>query len=140
MPGPHPLPPGDLEARALPVVVLEDTWWRISHNKYGPTLHFGVSGDCRFDAPDGSFGVCYLACDLHGAFIEVFGRSLGRNFVTERALSQRLAKSEMNQYTLTQKTIDWRIAAHRRRGPSVCGTRNHSARLDSKLAGTYFGS
>lgn len=91
MPGPHPLPPGDLDARALPVVELEDTWWRISHKKYGPALHFGVSGDCRFDAPDASFGVCYLACDLHGAFIEVFGRSLGRNFVTERALSQRIA-------------------------------------------------
>lgn len=41
---------------------LDDTWWRISNKKYGPTLHFGMSGDCRFDAPDASFGVCYLAC------------------------------------------------------------------------------
>lgn len=91
MPDPHPLPSSDFNTRPLPTVELRDSWWRISKTKHGPSLYFGATGDCRFDAPSALFGVCYLARDLHGAFIEVFGRSLGVNLVTEHALHQRMA-------------------------------------------------
>ncbi len=40
-------------------------------------MHFGRSAANRFDAPDGRFGVLYVARDAQGAFIEVFGRATG---------------------------------------------------------------
>jgi hypothetical protein len=52
-------------------------------------LHFGRSGRGRFDAPDGRYGVLYVAVDAHGAFIETFGRELGRLAVEARELRAR---------------------------------------------------
>jgi hypothetical protein len=40
-------------------------------------LYFGRAGLYRFDAPANQYGVLYVAADLHGAFIETFGRRLG---------------------------------------------------------------
>lgn len=90
MPDAHPMPPSDFAERDLPLVQVERRLFRISRKEYATPLYFGASGDCRFDAPDASFGVCYFAFDLPGAFIEVFGRSPGTNLVTMDALEARL--------------------------------------------------
>lgn len=90
MPGQHPKPPDDLYKQDLPVGKVSGPLWRICQDKYDEPLYFSSSGDYRFDSPEGEFGVCYLAKDLHGAFIEVFGRSIGVNLVSEQALECRL--------------------------------------------------
>jgi hypothetical protein len=41
-------------------------------------MFFGSTGSSRFDAPSGEYGVLYVAVDVYGAFIETFGRRLGR--------------------------------------------------------------
>jgi hypothetical protein len=67
--------------------------WIRSHARGRGPLFFGKSGNTRFDAPAGRYGILYVAADIHGAFIETFGRRLGyrlldmRNFVA-RELSQ----------------------------------------------------
>ncbi len=52
-------------------------------------MHFGRSGDNRFDAPDGEFGVLYAGKDERCAFIEVFGHATGMRFVEQSELAAR---------------------------------------------------
>lgn len=60
-------------------------------------LYFGSSGNNRFDAPDGQFGILYVAADAHCAFIETFGQSTGICVVTATALTERcLSRIETN--------------------------------------------
>lgn len=87
-PGPHPEPPGDLPARQLPIVTLQGPWYRF-HRTVREPLHFGATGNNRFDAPSGEYGIIYLGVDPHSAFIETFGHSTGINIVSERALAER---------------------------------------------------
>jgi len=89
MPGEHPQPPEDLHERDLPLRKLYGPLWRICRKTYDDLLYFACSGDYRFDSPTREFGVCYLATDFHAAFIEVFGRSIGVNLVSEEALERR---------------------------------------------------
>jgi hypothetical protein len=88
-PGPHPGPP-DLSGRRLPLRTVHQPWMR-SHRAEHHPVWFGRTGDNRFDAPDGSFGVLYLAGDAHCAFIETFGHGHagGHRFVTADALRAR---------------------------------------------------
>jgi len=86
--GPHPDPPADLSARALPMRSTKRSWYRIHRLAYAP-LFFGRSGDSRFDAPAGEFGVLYAAKDAHGAFIETFGHATGVRVVDRQELSAR---------------------------------------------------
>jgi len=74
-PGPHPPPPSDLDRRSLPLKPAEGPWFR-SHRSDKEPLFFGRLARYRFDAPDRSFGVLYVAEDPHGAFIETFSRDL----------------------------------------------------------------
>ena len=88
----HPEPPDDLHERDLDLVEFDSTLWRIADREYRESpLHFGSTGRNRFDAPDNSYGVCYLALAFRGAFLETLGRDLHINFVTPEALSRRVA-------------------------------------------------
>jgi hypothetical protein len=94
-----PEPPGDLARRELPLVTLADrglTLYR-SHRldrPYSPVaFNFQPIAD-RFNAPNGEYGVLYLASDPFGAFIETFGASmatasLGLRLVSETDLARR---------------------------------------------------
>lgn len=73
-PGPLSNPPPNLSAYDLPLANIGGEWFRLHWCAYEP-IYFGRSGKTRFDAPDGEYGILYLARDVHGAFIEVFGES-----------------------------------------------------------------
>jgi len=87
-PGPHPEPPDDLGNRVLPLITVDGPRVRIHRRERDP-LFFGATGDNRFDAPDGAYGVCYVADDSYGAFVETFGWSTGIRIVTAAALAAR---------------------------------------------------
>ena len=91
-PGPHPEPPSDLSARPLPIVEGAGPWVRI-HKASNSALYFGRSGDGRFDAPLGEYGMLYAGSDAHAAFAETFGQSTGINTVTPASLAGRSLSS-----------------------------------------------
>ena len=91
-PGPHPEPPADLSTRPLPIVEDAGPWLRIHQTRYA-ALHFGRSGDGRFDAPLGEYGMLYAGSDAHAAFAETFGQSTGINTVTSASLAGRSLSS-----------------------------------------------
>ncbi|WP_437718491.1 RES family NAD+ phosphorylase [Sorangium sp. So ce448] len=86
--GAHPDPPLDLAASPLPIAIFRRSWFRVHWLTREP-LHFGRSGDNRFDAPDGEFGVLYAGKDPRCAFIEVFGHATGVRFVEQSELAAR---------------------------------------------------
>lgn len=96
-PGAPPLPPPDLAARRLAIDLLPagEPLYRI-HPVRRPALFFGPAAGApprgRWDAPDGSFRVCYLGERPFVAFAESFLRSPGTlvleaEDVAERALA-----------------------------------------------------
>jgi hypothetical protein len=92
LPDPHPDPPLDLHLRPLPIREMTSPWIRIHRRHYGP-IYFGRTGDGRFDAPAGQYGILYVASDAHGAFIETLGHETGRTAIDwdeieERALAE----------------------------------------------------
>jgi RES domain len=74
--GPHPDPPPDLHQRELPLHAASGPWARIHRCAY-VAIYFGTSGNHRFDAPGGEYGVLYAAADAYGAFIETLGQARG---------------------------------------------------------------
>jgi hypothetical protein len=86
--GAHPDPPLDLATRPLPITLFRRSWFRIHWLTRDP-IYFGRSGDNRFDAPDGEFGVLYAGKDARCAFIEVFGSATGVHFVEQSELAAR---------------------------------------------------
>jgi len=90
-PGEHPAPPTDLDSRSplTFTIPVGSTLFRLHDRSKGP-LFFGRTGRNRFDAPDGSFGVLYVALDEYCAFIETFGQSTGIRIVTRASLEQRV--------------------------------------------------
>jgi hypothetical protein len=64
---------------------------------FGP-IYFGQSGQTRFDAPAGQYGVLYVAADVNGAFIETFGRRLNYRLLS---LHDFIAR-EVSQVTQTR--------------------------------------
>jgi hypothetical protein len=86
--GPHPDPPADFASRALPISIYRRPWFRIHRLAHTP-LHFGRSGDNRFDAPTAEFGVLYVGKDEHCAFIETFGHATGECVVDSSELAAR---------------------------------------------------
>jgi len=71
---PHPEPPADLVALKLPVKERGCAWWR-SHRAIHDPIFFGRSGDNRYDAPGGEYGILYLAAEEAGAFVETYLRN-----------------------------------------------------------------
>lgn len=89
-PGEHPEPHADIDRRTPLIykVAPGRVLYRI-HRKARPALFFGKTGDNRFDAFDGSFGVLYAGLDEHCSFIETFGHETGVRFITRAALEER---------------------------------------------------
>jgi len=87
-PGFHPEPPANLREQKLPVIQIQQPWFRIYKSHHNP-LYFGQTGDNRFDAPAQEFGVMYIASDPHGAFMETFGSQTGIRVVSASELSIR---------------------------------------------------
>jgi hypothetical protein len=61
---------------------------RIHQLAYDPVF-FGTSGDNRFDAPGGEFGVLYVAQDMFGTFVETLGHETGKRLVALADLQRR---------------------------------------------------
>ena len=74
-----PLPPADLERRQPELVELPagELLHRFYTAKWEP-IFFDTSTDGRFNAPDASYGVLYVAQEPGGAFAETFLRTPGR--------------------------------------------------------------
>jgi hypothetical protein len=93
-PGPPPSPPPDLAERALKIepigagVLLH----RIHRSRHTP-LYFGRESDPdrrqRWDAPDASYGVCYMAEEPHIAFAETLLRDLALDVIPQAELEVR---------------------------------------------------
>jgi hypothetical protein len=85
-PGPPPRPLADLDQRSLPLyeVPAGTLLYRIHRTRIDP-LFFGRHSDParrqRWDAPDASYGVCYLALESHIAFAETLLRDLSLDTV-----------------------------------------------------------
>jgi hypothetical protein len=92
--GPHAVPSADFAAHRLPITIYRRPWYRVHRIAYGPTFS-GRSGDNRFDAPAGEFGVLYVGKDEHCAFVETFGHATGVRLVEQSELAARaLARIE----------------------------------------------
>jgi RES domain len=74
-----PLPPADLPGRRLPIDerVAGAIWWRLHLLAHQPQFFGPLPGTPpknRFDAPDGSFRVCYVGASEEASFVEAFLR------------------------------------------------------------------
>jgi hypothetical protein len=87
-PGRHPLPPARFDRLDLPVLNTRRSWYR-SHRSVVSALHFGDSGDFRFDAPDHQYGVCYAGENRACAFVETFTSRTHTCEVSETELALR---------------------------------------------------
>lgn len=89
-PGDHPEPPSDLAGRSPLLHTLEEgtILYRL-HRADRDALYFGRTGDNRFDAPDGSYGVLYAGEDEYCCFIETCGQVTGVPSVSGAYLDQR---------------------------------------------------
>jgi hypothetical protein len=86
-PVPHPEPPKNLSSKTLPLIQLQQSWFRIHQSRYAP-LHFGSTG-YRFDAPEQEYRILYIAQHEQGAFIETFGAHTGIRIISNDELSLR---------------------------------------------------
>lgn len=62
-------PPADLHTRPLSLIRFAAPLWR-SHSTGNHPIYFGRSGKHRWDAPNGAYGILYVADSLEGAFAE----------------------------------------------------------------------
>ena len=84
-PGPHPAPPSDLHFRKLPIQEYRGLLYRTFRLDRDP-VYFGRTGRCRFDDPEGLYGVLYVALDQYASFIETFGQATGLRTVSTAEL------------------------------------------------------
>ena len=68
----------DWQRLKVVTVAAGTVWHRITHRRHGGSLHFGTGPDARWNAPDGRYGVLYLADSVDSAFAETFGHDLPR--------------------------------------------------------------
>jgi hypothetical protein len=93
-PGPPPTPPAGLAQRTLKIAPLSAgvVLSRIHRSRHAP-LYFGRDSDPerrqRWDAPDASYGVCYMAEEGHIAFAETLLRDLTLDAIPEAELKVR---------------------------------------------------
>lgn len=85
-----PLPPNDFADRPLPLdeISAGSAFVRIHLSHFNP-IHFGTSGNNRFDDPQQEYGVCYLAMTVEGAFAETCLRAVGAPYVALAFLEAR---------------------------------------------------
>ncbi len=84
----HPLPPPDLHARSLPLRQTRSPWVRLHECSLNAGF-FGRTGENRFDAPNGEYGVLYAGEDTFAAFVESFGDPLDVRVVSLYALARK---------------------------------------------------
>jgi len=98
-PGEHPEPHADLAKRSpLLDKLKEGTVIYRLHRADRDAIFFGRTGDNRFDAPDGSYGVLYAGEDEYCSFIETCGQVTGVPSVSGAYLDQR----NLAEITVTQ--------------------------------------
>ncbi len=85
-------PPSDLNDRDLPLAAFSGRTWRC-HRVVEQAIQFGCSAVNRFDAPDCSYGVLYVAESPEGAFAEVFLRDTAATQFIKTALGYSIAVS-----------------------------------------------
>ena len=87
----------------------DDTLFRI-HGVVHNADYFSTSGEHRFDAPAGHsprYGVCYVALEAIGAYVEVFG-AVGvatRALLSSRCLSRATSSRELRVADLTDRSV-----------------------------------
>lgn len=97
LPGLLPLPTAALAARRLPIRRDVGPFARIHSAAYHPVF-FGRSTDNRFNCPDQSYGVLYLAHDLAGAWVETIRKPQHRAVsVSWLRDKRRWARIEVNR-------------------------------------------
>jgi hypothetical protein len=87
-PGTLPAPPADLASRQVTVVEFDTPIFR-SHPALRHPVFFGKTGQYRFDAPDGSYGVLYAGADAFCAFIESLIKNPNSRVVTTAELKSK---------------------------------------------------
>lgn len=114
---PLPPPTGSLNGRSLPIVTTDQTFIRIHQLKQDPAF-WGRTGNNRFDAPGGEYGVLYAAETFDGSFIETFGdvspKTVTVNSLTARGVAtvapkRELALVDLAGAGLSQLGLDGRI-------------------------------
>lgn len=85
-PGPLHDPSSDFPAIRLPLKTFDRDWYRVYRCAYGP-IFFGRMVTYRFDAPEGEFGVLYMAQSHEAAFIETLG-GVTRNAAVRNTLQR----------------------------------------------------
>jgi hypothetical protein len=85
-----PLPPADLSRRDPQLLTLAKGYivHRFYTARYDP-IFFDRSRDGRLNAPDGSYGVLYVARGTEGAFAETFLRRPGLTLIDEVSFARR---------------------------------------------------
>jgi hypothetical protein len=96
-----PLPPRDFARRGLPIerIPTGTALLRIHRLGVGP-IFFGMSSANRFDDPRGTYGVCYLARTIEGAFAETCLRDVGAQFVALGFVAERAVARIETLHTL----------------------------------------
>jgi RES domain len=110
-PSPHPEPPADLFERTLPLLHMQDSWYRIHRSAHNP-LYYGQSARNRFNASNKEYGVMYVALNPDGAFIETFGSETGVRIVSKSELSSRSISILASQHPLNLVDITGPGLAH----------------------------
>src|SRR2546430_11717780 len=72
-PGPLFPPPSGFASLRLPLLHTDRSWQRIHACGHG-AVYFGRSGETRFRAPNGEYGILCVGSDIHCSFVETFGR------------------------------------------------------------------
>ncbi len=98
VPGRHPLPPrsgytGPLAVQRIPK---SRTWLRLYRAERDP-IFFGTTRRSRFDAARGEFGVCYVARQIGGAFVETMVRDGIREISERRLRSYRVGEITLSR-------------------------------------------
>lgn len=88
--GTAPMPPADLPSRSLPLEVFSAgrLLHRIHTAGFGP-IYFDKTTKGRFNAPDCSYGVLYVACNAWGAVAESLLRNVGETSVSESFVTSK---------------------------------------------------
>lgn len=86
-----PEPPGNLADRDPLIHTLDvgTVIHRFFNNDYPDPIFFDTSERGRFNSPDSSYGVCYAAENVKGAFAETFLRQPGHQNITNSELTER---------------------------------------------------
>lgn len=86
-------PPARLRDQELPILPYRATLFRV-HWKDQNAAFWGKTGNNRFDAPAGEFGVLYAATDEYGAFIETYGDTSDRTITSSSLMLRGWARVE----------------------------------------------